>query len=149
VSHAPVELVDLMPTWLEAAGLPVPCMLPGRSLRPLLEGQSPETVDWREATFSEIYTAVDHAGAPRGQWAIRTPHYKLIERLSARSALFDLQADPNELHNRIDHPALAAVREHLRLRLLHGVMARAEQFPAQHEPVVAIARPAAAQAPGR
>ena len=36
VSHAAVELVDLMPTWLEAAGLEVPAYLPGRSVRPLL-----------------------------------------------------------------------------------------------------------------
>ena len=141
VSHAPVELVDLMPTWLEAAGLPVPDMLPGRSLRPLLAGQPPEALGWRTATFSELYTAVDTPGAPRGQWAIRTSRYKLIERVAAMSALYDLEADPNEFDNRIDDPALAPVPEQLRLHLLREVMRRAEQFPARHEPVVAIARP--------
>lgn len=141
VSHALVELVDLMPTWLEAAGLPVPAMLPGRSLRPLLEGRPPEALGWREATFSELYTAMDPPGAPRGQWAIRTRRYKLIERVSARSALYDLEADPNEFDNRIDDPSLAEVRERLRTQLLQVTIARAEQFPAQHEPAVTIARP--------
>ncbi|MGH2367069.1 MAG: sulfatase family protein [Chloroflexota bacterium] len=141
VSPAAVELVDLMPTWLEAAGLPVPAMLPGRSLRPLLEGQAPEAVGWREATLSEQYTSVDTPGAPRGQWTVREQRYKLIERVSAPSALYDLQEDPQEVHNRIDDPVLAAVRERLRARLVRGVITRAEAFPAQWEPVVTIARP--------
>jgi arylsulfatase A-like enzyme len=141
VSHAPVELVDLLPTWLEAAGVPVPTMLPGRSLRPLLEGQPPESLRWREATLSEQYTpATETPDAPRGQWTLRERRYKLIHRAGARSALYDLYEDPNEHHNRVDDPALAAVRERLYARLAQGVIARAEQFPAQHAPHVAIAR---------
>jgi arylsulfatase A-like enzyme len=144
VSPAPVEVVDLMPTWLEAAGLPVPEALPGRSLRPLLEGQAPESAGWRRATLSEQYTSVDPPGAPRGQWTIRERRYKLIERVAARSALYDLREDPTEFHNRIDDPSLAAVRDRLRERLLKDVITRAEQFPARYSPAVAIARPAAA-----
>lgn len=141
VSPAPVELVDLMPTWLEAAGLTPPAMLPGRSLRPLLAGQSPPAAGWREATLSEQYTPVDRPGAPRGQWAVREGRYKLIERVSARGALYDLREDPDEFDNRIDDPALAGARERLRARLARDVITRAEEFPARHEPVVAIARP--------
>ena len=59
VSSAAVELVDLMPTWLEAAQVDVPPYLPGRSLRPLLEGSAPETAGWRELTLSEQFTAGD------------------------------------------------------------------------------------------
>ena len=151
VSHAPVELVDLMPTWLAAAGLEVPPLLPGRSLRPLLEGQDPSgapaggaAAGWRTATLSEQYTSTSIPGAPRGQWALRERRYKLIERATGRSALYDLAEDPLEHHNRIDDPALADVRDRLRTQLLRDVIARAEQFPARWEPAVAIAPPAPA-----
>ena len=140
VSRAPIELIDLMPTWLEAAEIPVPAMLPGRSLRSLLAGEDPKAIGWREVTLSEQYTSVDDPNAPRAQWTVRDGRYKLIERVSARSALYDLREDPNEFHNRIDEPGLADVRERLRESLIRGVLTRAEQFPAQHSPVVAIAR---------
>jgi arylsulfatase A-like enzyme len=146
VSPAPVELVDLMPTWLAAAGLEIPPLLPGRSLRPLLEGQDPAGAGWRTASLSEQYTSVDVPGAPRGQWALRERRYKLVERATGRSALYDLAEDPLEYHNRIDDPALADVRDRLRARLLRDVIARAEQFPARWEPTVAIAPPATAPA---
>jgi arylsulfatase len=146
VSPAPVELVDLMPTWLAAAGLEIPPLLPGRSLRPLLEGQDPAGAGWRTASLSEQYTSVDVPGAPRGQWALRERRYKLVERATGRGALYDLAEDPLEYHNRIDDPALADVRDRLRARLLRDVIARAEQFPARWEPAVAIAPPASAPA---
>jgi arylsulfatase A-like enzyme len=164
VSQAAVELVDLMPTWLEAAGLPIPAILPGRSLRPLLEGQSPEAVGWRQATLSEQYTMATetHAAsgdtapvapgtpvrpAARGQWTIRERRYKLIHRAGARSALYDLQSDPNEHQNLIDDPGHTEVRARLYAHLAQGVISRAEQFPAQWEAHVAIARAQGAPAP--
>jgi len=160
VSHAAVELIDLMPTWLDAAQVQAPPYLPGRSLRPLLAGHSPEEVGWRRATLSEQFTpAVEQpsvAGAPagdgaaRGQWAIREERYKLIHRTGARGAFYDLQEDPNELHNLIDDPALAPQRERLYAELAQGVIRRAEQFPAMWSPVVEIARaPRNTPAPAR
>ena len=110
-----------MPTWLEAAGLDVPNTMPGRSLRSLLAGEVPE--DWRTATFAEMYTI---PGESRAQWILRENRYKLIERVSARSALYDLETDPNEFDNRIDDPALADVRDRLRTALLHRVMVASE-----------------------
>jgi arylsulfatase A-like enzyme len=162
VSHAAVELVDLMPTWLDTAGLAVPEILPGRSLRPLLEGRSPDEIGWRTATLSEQYTpAVEeggsgaNAGGPsaavrgtghrqaRGQWTIREQRWKLIHRAGARSALYDLQWDAGELRNLIDDPRYTEEKARLYALLAQGTIQRAEQFPAQWEPVVTIARPAA------
>ncbi|HEV2126097.1 MAG TPA: sulfatase/phosphatase domain-containing protein, partial [Chloroflexota bacterium] len=139
VSHAAVELIDLMPTWLDAAGVEASPYLPGRSLRPLLEGQLPESIGWRTATLAEQFTqATEQLGQPRGQWAYRESRWKLIERAGARSALYDLQDDPNEFHNLIDDPAHAAVRERLRQQLIRDVISRAEQFPARWEPTVVM-----------
>jgi len=121
VLDTPVELVDLMPTWLEVAGVGVPGTMPGRSLRPLLEGDVPD--NWRTASFSEMYTIPRES---RAQWILRENRYKLIERVSAHSALYDLETDPNEFHNQIDDPALADVRDRLRTALLHRVMVDSE-----------------------
>ncbi len=143
VSTAAVELVDLLPTWLEAANVPLPPFLPGRSLHPLLAGRSPQEIDWRAATFTEQYTPVATPGAPRTQWTLRDQQFKLIERVSGQSALYDLQHDPHEFTNLIADHSYASVRERLRTTLLHGMMTRAEQYPAQRWPAVAIARPAA------
>ena len=121
VLDTPVELVDLMPTWLEAAGLDVPDTMPGQSLYPLLAGDTLE--DWRTATFAEMCTI---PGESRAQWILRENRYKLIERVSARSALYDLESDPNEFDNRIDDPALFDVRDRLRTALLHRVMMASE-----------------------
>lgn len=136
VSDATVSHVDLMPTWLEAVGLDIPDMMVGRSLRPLLEGQDVKSAGWPEGAFSELYTSAETPGAPRAQWTWRESRHKLIQRVGgARSALYDLVKDPNEFHNLIDDPALADVRERMRLTILTDVMTRAEQYP-----LVGIAR---------
>lgn len=43
----------------------------------------------------------------------RNRRYKLVQRLYEGDALFDLEADPAELRNRITDPGLAAIRESL------------------------------------
>ena len=101
-SEALVEAIDLVPTFLEATGAPLPDhRLEGLSLVPLLEGQVPE--DWRDAVFSEIdyafyearnilSTDVDDA---RG-YMIRTERWKYVHFKGFPPQLFDLQSDPEE-----------------------------------------------------
>ena len=48
----------------------------------------------------------------------RTRDYKYVRRLYEQDELYDLRADPGELHNRIDDPALADVLAQLKERLL-------------------------------
>lgn len=68
-----VSTLDLYPTFLEIAGLPVPKYLPGRSLVPLIMGQK---TDWRKYLFSEWHTHSN--GNPYPQRAVRDERYKLI-----------------------------------------------------------------------
>ncbi|MFF9788481.1 choline-sulfatase [Streptomyces sp. SceaMP-e96] len=143
VSDAAVELIDLMPTWLDALGVETPRRLPGRSLRPLLEGRSPAQAGWRSASLTELYTPSADGSAPRAQWAVRTGNYKLIERQTGDSALYDLRNDPEEFVNRIDDAALAGVREELRTTLLHRLMTESEDCPAGDPTMVTIADPTA------
>ena len=68
-----VSTLDLYPTFLEIAGLPVPSYLSGRSLVPLIMGQK---TDWRKYLFSEWHTHSN--GNPYPQRAVRDERYKLI-----------------------------------------------------------------------
>lgn len=72
-----VSTIDLFPTFLDAAGLPVPGYLPGKSLLPLLHG---EKVDWREFLFTEYHVHSNHN--PFVQRTVRNKRYKLIHNLS-------------------------------------------------------------------
>ncbi len=61
-----VELIDVMPTLLELAGVDAPVKLQGRSLVPLLPG-TPD--DWREAAFVQLH---GHEFAVRSRdWKLR------------------------------------------------------------------------------
>jgi arylsulfatase A-like enzyme len=104
--------MDLMPTMLEAAGLPLPADLDARTLMPLLRGDG---VEWPDHVFWEYH------GEELGlysQRAIRTGRHKYIYNANDIDELYDLEEDPAELRNRIDDPACAATLDDLRGRML-------------------------------
>lgn len=109
VSDTLGTLEDVMPTLLELCGLPVPETVEGKSL--LGDGR-PEMVF---GEISEGLAATRMAADAR---------YKLIYYPYGNlSQLFDMQEDPEELHNLASDPALASVRERLTAFLiahLHG-----------------------------
>ncbi|MDB4334534.1 sulfatase, partial [Akkermansiaceae bacterium] len=88
---------DLAPTFLDLAGLPVPEFMQGRSLAPLLRGESP--ADWRQTFYYRYYHSPGHHNTV-AHYGVRTKTHKLIHYWD-RSAyeLYDLKADPNEQHN--------------------------------------------------
>jgi choline-sulfatase len=89
--HTPVSLVDCYPTIIEAAGETVPDGgHPGTSLLRLLEGQQPE-----RTVFSE-YHAV---GSMTGIFMVRFGRYKYVHYEGYRPQLFDVEADPGEVHD--------------------------------------------------
>ncbi len=71
-----VSTIDLLPTILEATGVRPPEGLPGRSLLPLLRGES---VAWREYLFAEFNTHSPLTYFP--QRSVRDDRYKLIVNL--------------------------------------------------------------------
>ncbi|MCZ6675135.1 MAG: sulfatase [Verrucomicrobia bacterium] len=76
VSTELVSLIDLAPTFLEAAGAePIP-NLPGLSLIPLLKGESP---DWRRYLFTEYHIHSAHNYYP--QRTVQDDRHKLIRNL--------------------------------------------------------------------
>jgi arylsulfatase A-like enzyme len=59
----------------------------------------------------------------------RTARYKYVRRLYERDELYDLQADPAELHNRSGDPVLAAVEAQLRDHLLTWFLETGDVVP--------------------
>ncbi len=94
--------VDFAPTFLEAAGLPVPSEMQGRSLLPVLRGRTPP--DWRASMYYRYYhDPGDHN--TRAHYGIRTRTHKLIYFWKKDQwELFDLVNDPFELHNLYGQP---------------------------------------------
>jgi arylsulfatase A-like enzyme len=143
VSDAMVELVDFPATVEELTGIRQPHTHFGRSLLPLIAG---ETDEHKDAVFceggrlhgetqameleSEQYDRPEGAYWPRlvlqaGEGPehskatmIRTKEFKYVRRIYESDELYDLRRDPQELQNRIDDPALADVLRQLRERML-------------------------------
>jgi arylsulfatase A-like enzyme len=107
--------IDVAPTLLELAGIPVPPAMQGRSLLPLLEGSK---TTWREDFLYEYfeYPAEHCARKHRG---IRTNRWKLIHFWEQPDEweLYDLQNDPDEMKNLYGEQDQAKRVRELRSRL--------------------------------
>jgi arylsulfatase A-like enzyme len=117
-----VTLTDLTPTIIDLAGGPVPGHYDGASLVPLLHGD--RSPDWRSFVVAEFHG--HHFPYP--QRMIRTSRYKLIVNPADRNELYDLEADPDELHNRYEHSEFAAVRTELMMSLYQTLRDRGDNF---------------------
>lgn len=117
-----VNLLDLTATFVDLAGAPVPEPYDGCSLVPFLRGE--RVPNWRQEAFAEFHG--HHFPYP--QRMIRTERYKLVINPPDVNELYDLQADPHELVNRIDDSALAGVRRELMGRLYRHLKASGDNF---------------------
>jgi len=92
-----VANIDLAPTFLDLAGLPVPESMQGRSLAPLLHGESPD--DWRKTVYYRYYHTPGHHNTA-AHYGVRTQTHKLIYYWDKDAyEMFDLTKDPMEQHN--------------------------------------------------
>ncbi len=109
VSTALQSTVDLSPTFLAAAGLPVPGAMQGLDQLPAWRGEAPAVRDHvivenrHQPTKVHLRTYIDD-------------RYKItVYRDQPYGELFDLEEDPGEVHNLWDEPASAPLKG----RLLH------------------------------
>jgi arylsulfatase A-like enzyme len=113
VSQQIVSHLDLAETFLEAAGVPIPSRMQGRSLLPLLQGENPP--DWRSAFYYHYYEYP--------AWHRVRPHYGVItDRYTLAHfyapdvdywELFDREKDPQEMKSVFGDPAYATVQTNL------------------------------------
>jgi arylsulfatase A-like enzyme len=107
--------LDIAPTIVAAAGLPVPSVMQGRDLGALYLAAPPPA--WREEFFYEHPTITSRDRIPSSQGVIRRdwkyiewPEFSFVQ-------LFDLQRDPGEVINLAGQRAHAARQAELRQRL--------------------------------
>jgi arylsulfatase A-like enzyme len=97
----PTELLDIYPTLIDLAGLPLNQNLEGLSLSPQLKNASAK----RERPAITTHNQGNHA--------IRSERWRYIRYADGSEELYDMIADPNEWHN------LAAKPEHGGVIALH------------------------------
>jgi len=118
-----VELRDVLPTFLDAAGAPVPDHLDGKSMLRLVRG---ETKDWRPFIDLEH----DRCYAKENQWnALTDGRYKYVyHSCLGEEQLFDLRDDPGERDDlAADHAHQATLKE-WRQRLVERLSERGDRF---------------------
>lgn len=110
----PVLNIDVPPTLLDLAGLDVPPEMQGRSLRPLLRGESP--ADWRTDFFVEHL--FEHPEIPKheGVRGGRFKYARYFEQVPVHEELYDLLEDPMETRNLAGDPDYRDILEELRRR---------------------------------
>jgi arylsulfatase A-like enzyme len=108
--------LDMAPTLLEIAGLPVPREMQGKSMLPLAEGKP--DVAWRQDWLYEYYEypGFENVRPCRG---VRTKRYKLIDFFlePEEFELYDLDKDPDEANNLYSKPGYEELTAHLKERL--------------------------------
>ncbi len=131
IDHRPAELLDLMPTILNAAALPPDPAKPGRDLL------APPV---KSAAFCELHTRRER---PAYMW--RKNHYKLILVMDKKRAadgfdtadilageLYDLKNDPAEWNNLFSDDKYAPVRRRMTAALINHLQKYAAQKGVQN-----------------
>lgn len=121
--EAPVELRDLLPTFLDVAGGTIPNGMDGKSLLALLEGREKE---WRK------YIDLEHAtcySADNYWCALTDGKIKYIWRFhTGEEELFDLTADPHERKNVAKEKKYKSQSAALREAMVHHLAERGDEF---------------------
>jgi arylsulfatase len=122
-----VELVDLAPTLLEAAGVPAEVGMQGRSLMDLCTGK---TTEHRTSVYCEYLDAQALYDVPPMCSSVRTERYKVAYYQGIRTGeLYDLQADPSETHNLWASIHHSDVREEMMALLVDSMLATTDPLP--------------------
>lgn len=127
-----VSLVDLPSSLLDAAGLPVPSTMSGRSILPLVNKTAR---DWPEEVFAQISEAQVGRCVRTKRWkySVHAPDKKggsdSGSSTYVEEFLYDLMADPYELNNLVGFESHRHVADVLKQRLLRRMQDVGEAAP--------------------
>ncbi len=113
VNPHPASHIDLTPTIMDYAGLPIPKLLEGKSMRPMIEDASFKGNDYIFTEFSRYEIDHDGFGGFQPMRAVYDGRYKLSVHLLSQDELYDIENDPEEMDNLIDSEAHADDRNRL------------------------------------
>ncbi|MCP4749557.1 MAG: sulfatase-like hydrolase/transferase, partial [Proteobacteria bacterium] len=113
-----VSHLDIMPSLLELAGLPVPDTLDGSSLLNLIGSRTRDEERTAVAEYTRYEVGHDGFGGLEPlRMYVKWP-WKLVINLHQTDELYHLEEDPHELENRIQDPSAAEPRDRLHQNLL-------------------------------
>lgn len=108
-SDAYAYLFDVFPTLCDLSGIDIPRSVEGTSLRPAIAGTNDSVRDTLYLAYKDV------------QRGVKTRSHKLIEYVvngrHTRSQLFNMESDPDELHDLSDDPASKTTIGELRAEL--------------------------------
>ncbi|HUT33660.1 MAG TPA: arylsulfatase [Planctomycetota bacterium] len=124
VLRQPVELRDILPTFLDAAGVEVDTKrFDGRSMLDLVRGKAEGWREWIDLEHDVCYAQENHWNAlTDGRWKY------IYHAMHGEQQLFDLQADPGELNDLASDPAHQAALRLWRGRLVEHFAERGAPF---------------------
>ncbi len=121
-SRSMFNLVDVMPTLLDAAGVEPPAFVQGVSQLPVLRGESESVRDWALVDF--LATVKLHQ-----QTFIHDECKLVVYRHADYGELYDLREDPDQRVNLFDSPGAWELRDYLMQRLVRANMEAAGRMP--------------------
>ncbi len=127
-TRALVELGDLAPSLLDAAGVPRYNGMQARSLWPLLTGEAPLDT-FRDDVYCEYYNS-NPGRPPQYCTMVRTAEHKIVVWHGQEvGELYELNDDPGELVNLWDDPACGGLRHAMMKRVCDRMAWTADPLP--------------------
>jgi arylsulfatase len=113
------ELVDVAPTLLELAGVPLPPGNQGTSQIPVMRGGKGKDLTYMQSPNNRI---------------LRTRQALYCYWANGEEVLFDLERDPNELRNIAQNPEAKGLLDEMRMRIMCKAIAAADPLPERIAP---------------
>jgi arylsulfatase A-like enzyme len=104
----PIEIRDILPTMLNAAGAPIPSNIDGASLLSIARNPEAEWRQWIDLEHDVCYS-------PENHWNALTDGRRkyIFHAQTGEEQFFDLEADPRELNDLPESPEVPIWRERL------------------------------------
>ena len=126
-----LNTVDIMPTLLSLAGLPIPTSVEGRDLSPSLLGEPAEEPD--SVLLQAILPCHGSFGQTDAWRGVRTKRYTYARFRDKNWVLYDNEADPYQLNNLIDKPEARQLQKQLEDELQAWLERTNDDFASREE----------------